>query len=168
MLTFLTWLLFGSVLILALPLQLLGLPGTWLLLAGAALFRWATGPAWLEYHTLIVLLIMAVTGEFLEFFTAIRGARSGPEVRGGVAASIVGALAGGLLGAPVLFGLGAIPGMAVGAWCAVFIVALGGGHDRADAARAALGALTGRLKGTVAKMMVAATMVAVIITSLIM
>ena len=168
LLTFLTWFLFGSVLILALPLQLLGLPGTWLLVANAALLRWATGPDWLDYHTVIVLLVMAATGEFLEFFTAIKGARSGPDVRGAIAASLVGALVGGLLGAPIMFGLGAIPGMAIGAWCFVFAVALMGGHGSAGAARAALGALTGRLKGTAAKMTIAVAMVAVIIISLIM
>jgi uncharacterized protein YqgC (DUF456 family) len=168
LLTFLTWVLFGSVLILALPLQLLGLPGTWLLVGNAAMLRWATGTDWLDNHTIIVLLIMAVTGEFLEFFTAIQGARTGPDVRGSVTAALVGALVGGLLGAPILFGLGAIPGMAIGAWSFVFGVALVGGHGPANAARAALGALTGRLKGTAAKMMIAVAMVAVIIISLVM
>lgn len=168
MLNILTWFLFGSVLIVALPLQLLGLPGTWLLVINAAVLRWVTGSAWIDYHTVIVLLMMAVTGEFLEFFTAIQGARSGPEVRGSVAASLAGALVGGLLGAPILFGLGAIPGMAIGAWTFVYGVALMGGHGSADAAKAALGALTGRLKGTAAKMMIAAAMVAVTIVSLVM
>ena len=168
MLTFLTWFLFGSVLILALPLQLLGLPGTWLLVVNVVMLRWVTGSAWLDYHTVIVLLIMAVTGELLEFFTAIQGARTGPDVRGSVVASLLGALVGGLLGAPIFFGLGAIPGMAIGAWSFVFVVALAGGHGSNDAARAALGALTGRLKGTTAKMMIAVAMVAVIITSLIL
>jgi uncharacterized protein YqgC (DUF456 family) len=167
LLTFLTWFLFGGVLILALPFQLLGLPGTWILVADAAWLRWVIGPGKLDYDTVVVLLIMAVIGEFLEFFTAIRGARSGPTVKGAVAASLAGALTGCLLGAPIFFGLGAIPGMAVGAWCAVFVVALAGGHDHVDSARAALGALTGRLKGTAAKMVVAVAMVAVIITSLV-
>jgi hypothetical protein len=168
LLTFLTWFLFGSVLVLALPLQLLGLPGTWLLVVNVVMLRWVTGSAWLDYHTVIVLLIMAVTGEFLEFFTAIQGARTGPDVSGSVTAALVGALVGGLLGAPILFGLGAIPGMAIGAWSFVFGVALVGGHGSADAARAALGALSGRLKGTAAKMMIAVGMVAVIVVSLIM
>jgi len=104
----------------ALPLQLLGLPGTWLLAADVLLFRWIMGPDFIDYHTVIILGLMALLAEALEFMTAVKGARSGPPVRGAAVASIVGAFAGGLAGAPVLFGLGAIPGMAIGAWLAVF------------------------------------------------
>ena len=93
--------------------------------------------------------------------------RSGPPVRGAVTASIIGALAGGIAGAPILFGLGAIPGMAIGAWLAVFAVALAGGATLSSAFGTALGAMTGRIKGTALKMIVAVAMVAVIIASLL-
>jgi len=153
--------------VVALPLQLLGLPGTWLLAAGVFLFRWLMGPALIDYHTVIILGLMALLAEVFEFLTAIQGVRSGPPVRGAVVASIVGAFAGGLVGAPILFGLGAIPGMAIGAWLAVYAVALAGGAASKEASRIALGAMTGRIKGTALKMIVAVAMVAVIITSLV-
>lgn len=153
--------------IVALPLQLLGLPGTWLLVAGVFLFRWLQGPDFIDYHTVIILGIMALLAEALEFLTAVQGARSGPSVRGAAVASIVGAFAGGLAGAPILFGLGAIPGMAIGAWLAVFTVALAGGATISAAYRTAMGAMTGRIKGAALKMIVAVAMVAVIIISLV-
>jgi len=153
--------------IVALPIQLLGLPGTWLLAADAFLFRLLMGPDLIDYHTVIILGFMALLAEVLELVTAVQGARSGPPVRGAAAASIVGAFAGGLAGAPVLFGLGAIPGMAIGAWLAVFTVALAGGVTFSSASRTALGAMTGRIKGTALKMIVAVAMVAVIIISLV-
>jgi hypothetical protein len=161
------WFLFGSVMIVALPLQLLGLPGTWLLAADVLLFRWIMGPGLIDYHTVIILGLMALLAEALEFLTAVQGARSGPPVRGAAVASIVGAFVGGLAGAPVLFGLGAIPGMAIGAWLAVFTVSLAGGATLVAASETALGAMTGRIKGTALKMIVAVAMVAVIITSLV-
>jgi hypothetical protein len=161
------WFLFGSVMIVALPLQLLGLPGTWLLAADVLLFRWIMGPDFIDYHTVIILGLMALLAEALEFLTAVQGARSGPPVRGAAVASIVGAFVGGLAGAPVLFGLGAIPGMAIGAWLAVFTVSLAGGATLVAASETALGAMTGRIKGTALKMIVAVAMVAVIITSLV-
>jgi len=153
--------------IVALPLQLLGLPGTWLLVADAFLLRWLKGPELIDYHTVIILCIMAMFAEIMEFLTAVQGARSGPPVRGAAAASIVGAFAGGLAGAPILFGLGAIPGMAIGAWLAVFTVALAGGAAIGTASLTALGAMTGRIKGTALKIIVAVAMVAVIIISLV-
>ena len=164
---FLIWFLFGSVIIVALPLQLLGLPGTWLLVADAFLFRWLQGPDLIDYHTVIILGLMALLAEVLEFLTAVQGARSGPPVRGAAVASIVGAFAGGLAGAPIMFGLGALPGMAIGAWLAVFIVALTGGATISAASGTALRAMTGRIKGTALKVIIAVAMVAVIITSLV-
>ncbi len=161
------WFIFGSVMIVALPLQLMGLPGTWLLAADVFLFRWFMGPALIDYHTVIILGLMALLAEALEFLTAVKGTRSGPPVRGAVFASIAGAFVGGIAGAPILFGLGAIPGMAIGAWFAVFTVALFDGATLSAASGTALGAMTGRIKGTALKMIVSVAMVAVIITSLV-
>jgi hypothetical protein len=161
------WFFFGSVILVALPLQLLGLPGTWFLAADALLCRWLMGPDLIDYRTVIILGIMALFAEALEFLTAVQGVRVGPPVRGAVVASILGAFAGGLAGATMLFGLGAIPGMAAGAWLAVFIVALAGGASLSGASRTALGAMTGRIKGTALKMIVAVAMVAVIIITLV-
>ena len=152
----------------ALPLQLVGLPGTWLLVADVFLLRLLQGPGLINYRTVIILFLLAVIGEVLEFLTAVRGARSGPPIRGAAFAAIAGAIAGGIAGAPVLFGLGAIPGMALGAWLAVLMVALAGGAGFSKASRAALGAMTGRLRGTALKMVVLVVMVAVIIVTLVM
>jgi len=164
---FLIWLLFGGVMVAALPLTLLGLPGTWLLVVDALLLRWLKGPGPIDYHTVIILLIMALMGEAAEFFTALRGARSGLPVKGAGPAAILGAFAGGLIGVPVMFGLGAIPGMAAGAWCAVFVLAVTRGSTLSEASGAAMGAMAGRIKGTVLKMAVAVAMLAVIITALV-
>lgn len=163
----LVWLLFGGVMLLALPLQLLGLPGTWLIAADALILRLFKGPDSIAYHTVIILFSMALFAEILELMAAVRGARSGPPVKGAAIAAIFGAFAGGILGAPVMFGLGAIPGMIIGAWMAVFGVALGGGDTLGTAYRAAWGAMMGRIKGTLLKMIVAASMVAVILSTLV-
>jgi hypothetical protein len=164
----LVWLLFGTVLLAAIPLQILGFPGTWLLLADAWLIRWLTEPDLISISTLIALACMAALGEVIELWTAAAGARSGMRVRGAVTASIVGAIIGGVLGAPILFGLGAIPGMAAGAWLAVFMTVLIKGYGLGQASGIAISALVGRLKGTAAKITICAGMVAVIIASLIL
>jgi uncharacterized protein YqgC (DUF456 family) len=159
--------LFVAFLLAALPLQVLGLPGIWILVADAFFLRWVAGPDWIGTYTVISLAFMAFTGEVLELWTAAAGARTSVHIKGGVAASILGALVGGILGAPVLFGLGAIPGMAAGAWVAVFLAAMFNGYSPGLAIGAAYGALVGRLKGTAAKIVICGVMIAVIIASLI-
>jgi len=165
--SFLGWVLFGTILLAALPLQVLGLPGTWFLVADALSVRLFAGPDRIGTSTIIILAFMAVVGEGLEFWASAAGTRTGTRIKGAVAASIIGALAGGILGAPLFFGLGAIPGMAAGAWLAVFVTAMLGGHGAGRSSEAAFGALTGRLKGTAAKLIICAAMIAVIISSLI-
>ena len=167
MAAFLGWLLFGAVLLAVIPLQILGFPGTWLVLADAFLVRWLTEPDLISNSTILSLACMAVIGEVVELWTAASGARTEIPVRGSVAAAILGAIIGGVLGAPILFGLGAIPGMAAGAWTAVFLVALINGCDPGQAFRAATDALIGRLKGTAAKIFICAAMVAILVVSLI-
>jgi uncharacterized protein YqgC (DUF456 family) len=162
------WLLFGAVLLAAIPLQILGLPGTWLLLADAFLLRWLTEPDLISNSTILILACMAASGELVELWTAASGARSEVPVRGAVTAAIIGAIFGGILGAPIFFGLGAIPGMAAGAWSAVFLIALINGCSPGQALRAATGALMGRLRGTAAKIVICVAMVAVLIVSLIL
>ncbi len=64
------------------------------------------------------------------------------------------------------FGIGAIPGMAVGAFLAVFILYLAGGRGAGEAWSAGYGALIGRLKGTVVKVLMSVAMLIFLIVSM--
>jgi uncharacterized protein YqgC (DUF456 family) len=161
------WILFGVILLAALPVQVLGLPGTWLILANAAAAWLLTGGEPIGPPSVVVLALMAVTGEVGEFYASAAGAGKGEPVRWTLAAALIGAFAGGLVGAPFFFGLGAIPGMALGAFSAVLILNLASGRDLAVSLSQAAGAFMGRLAGTVIKLAVAAAMVAVVIVALI-
>jgi uncharacterized protein YqgC (DUF456 family) len=161
-------LLFGAVLLAAIPFQVLGLPGSWLLVADALFLRLLAGPHWISTSTVVVLAAMALLGEVAELWTAASGAADGRRVKGVVAASILGAMIGAIIGAPVLFGLGAIPGMAAGAWFAVFLATILNGYGPGQAFKTAYGALVGRLKGTVLKIVICAAMTAVTVVSLVL
>ncbi len=112
--------------------QLVGLPGNWMLVVAAALYAWLTpgdGRAAIGWHTVVVLIVLAVVGEIVEFVAAASGVtKAGGSRRGAVlalAGSIVGGFVGlaiglpipvvGSLAAAVVFGgLGALAGAMLG------------------------------------------------------
>ena len=158
MLPALGWVVFGIVLAASVPAQVLGFPGTWLIFADALGVRLLAGGERISTAAVIILGLVAAAAEVLEFYVSVTGAKAGTPVRGTGAAAIAGALAGGIAGAPFFFGLGAVPGMAEGAFLGVFFLSAARGKDSGEALRLGLGAMTGRLKGTAAKVLAAVAM----------
>ena len=138
-----------------LALDLLGLPGNWLMVAGTLLVAWLE-PGLFGVWTLTAIFLLAAAGEVLELLSGVWGARKGGAGRRGSA----GALGGGLLGAvvgtfwipvPVLGSLlGACAGACLGAW----FLEQRGGRDSWASLRAGVGAGVGRALGTLIKLAV--------------
>jgi uncharacterized protein YqgC (DUF456 family) len=83
--------------LISLPLTALGLPGTWLFLAGAALYKGLAPAAGLTWVALGVATSLAAVAEMLEFAVSMRATTR----TGGSSRAAWGALAGGLVGAIV-------------------------------------------------------------------
>jgi uncharacterized protein YqgC (DUF456 family) len=143
-----------------------GLPGTWLLLAAAAVIELVDGlvlgrggPGAVSTFGTEVLLIclgVAALGEVVEFASGVAGARLGGSTRRGMWGALLGGLLGAIALTPVvpipLLGtlLGALAGTFVGAW-----VGEATGPQmrrRRETLRAALAAVIGRLAGILAKL----------------
>jgi uncharacterized protein YqgC (DUF456 family) len=152
-------------------LVILGLPGTWLMAGLAGLFAWwqwdpARGSAdqFLGVPVLVTLLALAVVGEIVEFAAGAAGAKRAGASGWGAIGALIGAIVGGLTATlaipiPVVGSLiGACAGAAAGAWLCE--LAIGRSHEQA--VRSGVGAGIGRFKGTLAKLVVAAAMWAVI------
>jgi uncharacterized protein YqgC (DUF456 family) len=157
--------------------QLVGLPGNWVIVIAAAAYAW-----WLPsdlrsavgWDTVIVLVVLAVLGEILEFAAAATGvSKVGGSRRGAVlalAGSIVGGIVGLVVGLPipiigplaagiVFGGVGALVGAVVGErWK---------GRDFDTSLEIGKAAFVGRLAGTLAKAIVGAVMVAVTLVALV-
>lgn len=143
--------LFVAVLCLLLLTHLIGLPANWLILAALGLWWWAHPEVSVGWSFIGLLFALCVLGEILEFaFQLWGGARFGGSRRGAWGA-VIGAVVGGLLGAPLFFGLGAVPGSLLGAFGGSLLAELGQGHDLAIAYRAAWGAMWNKVFGMVAK-----------------
>jgi hypothetical protein len=75
MVDWLYYVLLALVLLTGLLLNLFGLPGNWLMLLAVAGYAWLTGWRYVGWISLVVLLVVAVAAEVVEFFAAGAGAK---------------------------------------------------------------------------------------------
>lgn len=129
-------------------LHILSLPANWLLLGLLALWRWLhpDGSA-LDTNFFLLTLGAALLGEVLEFVAQTMGAKKYGSSGKGNFGGIVGAILGAIVCAPFAFGLGALAGALGGAWLGCYLFEIGQGRARAEAVRAAKGAMMGRFLG---------------------
>jgi hypothetical protein len=160
-------LLFGACLIGLLSL-IFGLPGTFVIFGAVLVYAWATGFTTIQWTVPAWLLAMAIAGEVIELFagSAAVSARSEPNRRVTIA-TFVGALLGGIVGTPFLFGIGSLIGAMAGAFIgAALAVSSSGGHWR-DSLRIGFAALRGRLLGFVIKSAIAVSMILIVFVAII-
>jgi uncharacterized protein YqgC (DUF456 family) len=151
---------------------LVTLPGNWFVAGLAALFAWlvpASADRGVSWKVVAVLLALAVLGEVVEFAASAAGAAKQGASKRGVALSMVGAMAGSVLGlaigAPVPI-LGsfvmALVGGAAGAFFGAYIGVAWKGRQLEDRIAAGRGAFVGRVWGTVGKLAVGAVMLVIV------
>jgi uncharacterized protein YqgC (DUF456 family) len=155
-------------------LNLVTLPGNWLIVVGAALFAWllpvqqGRGIAW---SMVIVLAVLAVLGEVIEFAAGAAGAAKQGASRRAVALSMVGGIVGSIAGLaagvpipiPVVGPLVmALLGGAGGAFAGAYLGEAWKGRDETARTAAGRGAFVGRIWGTVGKFAVGAVMLAIV------
>jgi len=139
-----------------LGLVLVGLPGTWLMVASCALVDWWVDADLFSAPVLLIAVGFCVVGEMVELVAGSAGARKA----GGGKRGSWGALGGGIIGAilgtffiPVpLFG--SLIGAGIGAFCAAAFLEHDGGQDMGTALRIGRGAAVGQFLGTFAKAVV--------------
>lgn len=151
---------------------LVTLPGNWLIVAAAMLFAWLLpedadrGVTW---TTVVLLAVLALAGEVIEFGAGAAGAAKTGASRRAVVLSLVGAalgsIAGLAIGAPIPI-LGsfvmAVVGGAAGAFVGAYLGETWKGRDEAERIAAGRGAFAGRLWGTAGKLAVGIVMLVVL------
>jgi uncharacterized protein YqgC (DUF456 family) len=150
---FLYYFILFLVLLIGLAINLLGLPGLWLMVAGFGIYAFATGwNVFVGWPSLIALLVLALLAEVVELFAGAAGATAA----GGRTRGMIGAVVGGFIGA-IGFSFIPVPVVAqiVGACLGAFI---GAGvmeysdRDLAHSLRVGYGAAKGRFWGIVSKL----------------
>ena len=152
--------------IIGLMLIPLGLPGTFVIFAGALIYnliRWSMAISLLQ---LSLILGLALLGELLEFLLSMKMARDRGASNPAIIGSIVGGIIGAVIGVPV-----PVVGSLVGLFLGVFLGALGAEflirRDFRIALNSAAGAFYGRVGATVAKVIVGMAMIVLIFIGII-
>lgn len=169
-------LLFVLILLAAWVLILLGLPGTWIMLAAAivyALLAPVEPPRTLGWPAVIEMALLAGLGEVIELIAGAAGAsRSGASRRGMVGAvggSLVGAVVGLFVGLPIpLVGslLAAILFAGLGALGGTMLAERSLGRELRTAWQIGKAAFWGRMLGTVCKAAIGLAMILVALVAL--
>jgi uncharacterized protein YqgC (DUF456 family) len=136
-----------------LSLNAFGLPGNWLILMSTCAFawwRWDDGV--FSIYTLIVIALLAIAGELVEFFAGMTGARrAGASWRGSVGA-LIGAVVGAMIGTLVTPVVGTVFGACVGAGVGAWGLELTTGKHMKESFRHGLGAGVGEFIGITSKL----------------
>jgi uncharacterized protein len=139
------------VLILSLVLIALGLPGLWVMIASAVVYNITTHTNAIGWFTLISVGVLALIAEVIEFTLAGKYARKyGGSRRAGWGA-MLGGIAGAFMGVPVPI-VGPLIGAFIGSFVGALVGELSTGSTKTGAAKAATGALVGRVVATAMKM----------------
>ena len=170
------WLFYVSLALIhlvGLALNLIGLPGLWLMVAAHAAFAWLDRDDSLAgWESSLVMLGLAVLAELIEFAAGAAGSKTaGGSIRSTVGA-LIGGIAGGVLGVilvpvvPVVNAvLGACVGSFAGAWLLEASVMRRDVERRAEYVgrlnRVGWGAFKGRFWGTILKSVVGVVMLVV-------
>lgn len=156
-------------------LNLIGLPGNWMIVAIAIL--WAIfGPLDYRFHWAVpvVLVVLALLGELIEFLASVLGTKKLGGSTRGATLSVIGSMIGGLVGAvfgiPVpipLVGMliGSILFAAIGAWVGATIGEKWVGKPTKQSLKIGGAAFVGRLLGTIGKLVMGSTMAVICIVA---
>jgi uncharacterized protein YqgC (DUF456 family) len=160
--------LFGLFLVLGIVAIPLGFPGTILIFIDALVYGLFTRfQGAITWKTLLILLLLTVISELVEFllgtFTTLKFGAS----RWGVIGTLLGGILGGAWGSAIFPVVGTLVGVLAGAFLGAFILEYLHREDQARAARAGFGAFVGRILGITFNLSCAIAMVAIILIRLI-
>jgi uncharacterized protein YqgC (DUF456 family) len=147
-----------------LGLELLGLPGNWLMVGTTVLLAWwrwnqpkPAGGQMLGPWTLCVIAALALSAEVLEFLTGAIGAQKAGATKRGAFGAIAGGFVGGLVGTAAipLPVIGTLAGACIGACAGAWLLELAGGATLHKAFGAGIGGGLGRLAGRLIRLAIA-------------
>ncbi|MEP6621153.1 MAG: DUF456 domain-containing protein [bacterium] len=144
-----TVILLAAVLLLGLVMIPFGLPGTWIL-AGAAVGYSILVPGSIGTFTLVMVALLAVIGEVIEFTLTARYTKKYGGSRRASWGAVIGGMVGAVIGVPIPL-IGSVIGAFAGAFAGAFVAELSQGSQGGVATRVATGALIGRAAASAMK-----------------
>lgn len=138
-----------------------GLPGTFFILGASVLYGWYGGFSDITVSVIIILVVLALAGELIEFLLGILGSKKYESSNRAIVGSIIFGIIGAVMGAPFFFGIGAVIGAFAGAFAGAILMELSQGKKMDEAIKSGWGAFLGRVAGTISKGAVGIAMIAI-------
>ena len=139
-----------------------GLPGTWIMAAGALGYSLLV-PNSISIFTTVLVAAMALVGEVIEFTLTAKYTRKYGGSRRASWGAIIGGMVGAFMGVPVPV-IGSVIGAFVGAFIGAFVAELSQGSV-GNATKVATGALIGRAVAAAMKIGIGIAMAVLILTT---
>ena len=138
-----------------------GLPGTVIILIDVILYALVTGFGPIGFKVILVLMVIAVVAEMLDFGLGMIGAARFGVSRKGIGAALFGSLIGVVLATPFFLGIGTLLGIFLGGFTGVFLVELMNQRKLKPVFRASYGVILGRITGIMIKGLLSVLMVVI-------
>lgn len=164
---YLIFMLFLIVALVGLISLVFGLPGNFIILADSVLYGWYGGFREITLKVIMVLILLAILGEIIEFALGVLGVKKHRGSKVAIGGSIAGGIVGAICGAPFLFGIGSIAGAFLGAFAGAFLVEFFRGKGLDQAMESGRGAFFGRVGGTITKGAIGVVMIIITIVSVV-
>lgn len=144
-----------------------GLPGTFIILGASVLYGWYGGFSEITVRVIIILVVLALAGELIEFLLGILGSKKYESSNRAIVGSIIFGIIGAVMGAPFFFGIGAVIGAFAGAFAGAILMELLQGKKMDEAIKSGWGAFLGRVAGTISKGAVGIAMIAITVLAVL-
>ena len=134
--------------------NILGLPGLWLMIIAFLGYAFATGwNVYAGWPSTVVLVLLAGLAEVFEFLAGAAGYSAAGGRKRAVAGAIIGGFIGGIMGTPLLPLIGTIVGACAGAFLGAAVMELSD-EGLSQSRRIGMGAAKGRFWGTMGKLVI--------------
>lgn len=150
--------------LIGLVLTPLGLPGTFVILAGALLYNLIQWSMAISPAMLGILMGIAVIGEVLEYVLSVKLASRRGSSSSAIWGAVIGGIIGAVIGTPVPV-IGSLIGLFIGVFLGAFLVELASRKDFAAALNSAIGAFYGRVGAILVKSLLGVVMIITVFVS---
>ena len=128
-----------------------GIPGTIIILVDVILYAFITGFDKIGLKIIIILVILSILAEAIDFVFGMAGAASFGVSKRGIWIAVFSSFIGAVVMTPVFFGLGTIIGIFIGGFGSILIVEIVRQSMLKPALRAGFSAILARVAGTLVK-----------------